>query len=100
MSAVRVALPSHLRALAGVGAETQVDLAGEPTIAALLDALEAAHPALKGTIRDRGTAARRPYMRFFAAGADLSHEDPGARLPAGVADGRDAFQIVGAIAGG
>ncbi len=100
MSVVRVALPAHLRTLAGVGPETRVELEGEPTIAALLDALEAAHPALRGTIRDRASAARRPYMRYFAAGRDLSHEAPGARLPAGVVGGQDPFQVVGAIAGG
>lgn len=101
MSVVRVALPPHLRTLAGVGPETRVELEGEePTIGALLDALEAAHPALRGTIRDRASAARRPYMRYFAAGRDLSHEAPGTRLPAGVVGGEDPFQVVGAIAGG
>lgn len=100
MSAIRVALPPHLRTLAGVGAEVSVEVAGTATIAAVLDALEAAHPALGGTIRDRATGARRPYIRYFAAGRDLSHEPVDAALPGAVARGEDAVQVVGAIAGG
>ena len=78
----------------------RVEVAGVPTIGALLDALEAAHPVLRGTIRDRATAARRPYMRYFAAGRDLSHQPADAPLPEGVVRGDDAFRVVGAIAGG
>jgi sulfur-carrier protein len=77
-----------------------VEVAGTATIAAALDALEAAHPALVGTIRDRQTGARRPYMRYFAAGRDLSHEPADARLPDAVVGGDGVLQVVGAIAGG
>jgi len=100
MTAVRVSLPPHLRDLAGVGAEVSIDVAGEPTPRAVLDALEARYPALRGTIRDHLTQARRPFVRFFACGEDLSHDSPDAPLPSGVSNGAEPFLVVGAIAGG
>ncbi len=102
MILVRVALPSHLRALAGVGvgAEVRLEVPDAPTLADAIDALEAAHPALCGTIRDRATGARRPYMRYVAGGRDLSHEPPGHLLPTSVVAGSEALRLIGAIAGG
>ncbi len=100
MSAVRVSLPPHLRDLAGVGPEVAIDVGGEPTPRAVLDALEARYPALRGTIRDHVTLARRPFVRFFACGEDLSHDSPDAPLPGAVAEGTEPFLVVGAIAGG
>ena len=99
--AVRVALPTHLRTLAGVGAEVVVEVPGDaPSIADALDALEAAHPALRGTIRDRRTRVRRPYMRYMACGRDLSHVDPAGALPGPVVAGEEPFIVIGAISGG
>jgi hypothetical protein len=100
VTSVRVALPSHLRTLAGVGAEVRVDVPGAPTITSVLDALEAEHPQLAGTIRDRTTKKRRPFMRYMACGEDLSHEPPDRPLPDAVARGEEALRLVGAIAGG
>lgn len=97
---VRVALPSHLRTLAGVGAEVAVEVPRAPTIADVLDALEAAHPALRGTIRDRRTGARRAFMRYFACGRDLSHDGDDSALPAAVVAGDEPFTVIGAISGG
>ena len=81
MTSVRVALPAHLRTLAGVGPEVRVAVPGPPTIRGVLDALESAHPALRGTIRDQASAERRPYMRYFACGRDLSHDPRTSRSP-------------------
>ena len=100
MTSVRVALPSHLRTLAGVEAEVSVAVPDAPTIADVLDALEAAHPRLLGTIRDRATGERRPFMRYVACGQDLSHEPPERRLPDAVAKGAEPLRLIGAIAGG
>ena len=100
MTAIRVALPPHLRTLAAVGPEVSLDVAGDPTIGSVLDALEDDHPALRGTIRDRATRERRPYMRYFACGRDLSHEPPDTALPEAVARGQEPLQVIGAIAGG
>jgi hypothetical protein len=97
---IRVRLPHHLRTLAGVGAEVEVDLEGPATQRAVLDALEAAHPVLVGTIRDRSTGTRRPFVRFFACENDLSNEHPDDRLPEAVATGVEPYLIVGAMAGG
>jgi hypothetical protein len=97
---VRVALPAHLRALAGTGPEVEVELAGEATIGALLDALEAAHPALAGTIRAHAGGPRRAYMRYHACGEDLSFTPDDAPLPDAVARGEAPFRVIGAIAGG
>ena len=97
---IRVVLPYHLRNLAKVGAEVTIDIEGQATQRSVLDALEARYPVLAGTIRDHVTKQRRPLLRFFACEEDLSHEPPDAPLPAKVADGAEAFFIVGAIAGG
>jgi sulfur-carrier protein len=98
--AIRVALPTGLRVLAGVDREVVVHLHGPPTQRSLLDALEADLPMLQGTIRDRVTKHRRPFIRFFACEQDLSHCPPEAPLPASVVEGTEAFMVVGAIAGG
>ena len=97
---VRVELPAHLRTLARVDGEVALDVRGEVTQRAVLDALEASYPVLRGTIRDHLTQRRRPFMRFFACAEDLSHEPPDAALPADVAAGREPFLVVGALAGG
>ncbi len=97
---IRIVLPYHLRALAQVGAEVQIDLAGPVTQRSLLDALESRYPALRGTIRDYATGQRRPMLRFFACDEDLSHEPPDALLPEAVASGAEPFFLVAAIAGG
>lgn len=99
---IRVALPTHLSALAGVEAETVVEVPrpGPLTARALLDALEARYPSLRGTIRDHDSGNRRPYMRYFAGKADLSHASPDAPLPERVATGDEVFRVLGAIAGG
>jgi hypothetical protein len=100
VSAIRVALPSHLRTLAGVGGEVVVQAGEAPTIDEVLDRLEAAHPALAGTVRDRQTRRRRPYMRYMACGRDLSHEPADAPVPDEVARGDEPLRLVGAISGG
>ena len=97
---VRVVLPAHLRTLARVDAEVKVDVEGPVTTRAVLDALEAAHPMLRGTIRDQVTHQRRAFLRFFACEQDLSHDSPDAPLPAAVAMGAEPFLVVGAMAGG
>jgi len=97
---IRVELPAHLRTLARVDGEVTLDIAGRVTRGALLDALEARYPALRGTIRDHVTAQRRPFLRFFACSRDLTHEPPDAPLPDAVASGAEPFLVVGAIAGG
>jgi hypothetical protein len=97
---VRVKLPYHLQNLARVGAEIQVNIDGTVTPRAILDALEARYPMLRGTIRDQATGQRRAFLRFFACQEDLSHESPDAALPAAVAEGKEPFIIMAAIAGG
>ena len=97
---IRVVLPHHLRTLASVGEEVRVDLEGPATVSALLDALEACYPVLRGTIREYETARRRPYLRFFACEEDLSHDPPDAQLPDAIRSGTEPFLIVGAISGG
>ena len=97
---IRVILPSHLRTLAHVGAEVQLDVEGPATQRSVLDALEARYPMLRGTIRDHVTHQRRPMLRFFACADDLSHEPPDAPLPDAVASGAEPFWVVGAVAGG
>jgi sulfur-carrier protein len=99
-SVVRVELPSHLRTLAGVGKEVVVEVDGEVSQRGVLDALEARYPVLGGTVRDRVSGRRRPFVRFFACREDLSHEPPDDPLPAAVAEGREPFIVLGAIAGG
>jgi hypothetical protein len=97
---IRVILPYHLRTLAGVSTEVQLEVAGPVTQRAILDALEARFPMLRGTIRDHGSDRRRPMLRFFACETDFSHESPDAPVPEAVASGAEPFWIVGAIAGG
>jgi hypothetical protein len=97
---IRVVLPHHLRTLARVDGEVQLEVESPVTLRAVLDALEARHPALRGTIRDHGTLTRRPFVRFFACKEDLSLEPPETPLPNAVASGEEPFLIVGAMAGG
>ena len=97
---IRVELPVHLRTLAEVGGEVELQVEGEATQRAVLDALEARYPMLRGTIPDHATHQRRAFLRFFACGEDLSLESPDAPLPEGVARGAEPFRIVGAMAGG
>jgi len=97
---VRVVLPAHLRALARVDGEVQLEVAGQVTQGAVLDALEARYPMLRGTIRDQRSGKRRAFVRFFACQQDLSHEPPQAPLPDAVASGAEPYLIVGAMAGG
>ncbi len=97
---IRVVLPAHLRALARVDGEAELDLCGEVTQSAVLDALEERYPMLRGTIRDPVTQRRRPFVRFFACQQDLSHETPEHTLPEAVISGSEPFLVVGAIAGG
>ena len=97
---IRVELPFHLRTLARVGGEVELEVAEPVTQRSVLDALEARYPMLRGTIRDHVTQQRRPFLRFFACAQDLSHEPPDAALPEPVATGAEPFLVVGAIAGG
>jgi hypothetical protein len=97
---IRVVLPQHLRTLAKVGGDVLLQVDGAVTQRSVLDALEAAYPMLRGTIRDHTTQQRRAFLRFFACGEDLSHDSPDAVLPDAVISGIEAFYIIGAIAGG
>ena len=97
---IRVILPAHLRKLARIDGEVNLRIEGRVTQRAVLDALEVHYPMLRGTIRDHVTQKRRPFVRFFACGQDLSHEDPDAPLPAAIAQGSEPYMIIGAIAGG
>lgn len=97
---IRVVLPTHLRTLAKVTREVELEIEGPITQRSVLNALEARYPMLRGTIRDHATQLRRPFVRFFACEHDLSHESPDSLLPEAVASGREPFYIVGAIAGG
>jgi molybdopterin synthase sulfur carrier subunit len=99
-TSVRVILPAHLRALARIQGEIRVDVSGEVTQRAVLDAVEAEFPMLLGTMRDRSTARRRPFVRFYACEEDLSHEEPDALLPERVVHGEEPFMVIGAMAGG
>ncbi len=97
---IRVVLPAHLRTLARVEGEVKVDVTGPVTPRSVLDALEAAYPMLRGTIRDHVTGRRRPFLRFFACELDVSHESPDLPLPDAVSAGREPFVVIGAMAGG
>jgi sulfur-carrier protein len=97
---IRVIIPQHLRTLAHVGSEVELELDGPLTLRSVLDALEARYPMLRGTIRDQVTQQRRPFLRFFACEEDLSHQSSDAPLPEAVASGKEPFIIIGAIAGG
>ena len=95
-----VVLPAHLRALAGVSGDVQLEIDGEVTRRSILDALESRYPMLRGTIRDHVAGERRPLLRFFACGEDVTHDSADAPLPAAIASGAEPFYIIGAIAGG
>ncbi len=97
---VRVVLPHHLRNLAQVGQEVSLEVGAPISVASVLSALEAAHPTLKGTIRDHATLKRRPFLRFFACGEDISLEPADNPLPASIASGEEPLLVIGAIAGG
>jgi len=97
---IRVVLPYHLRNLAKTGSEVQLSVTGEVTVQSILDAMEERYPMLAGTIRDHGTKQRRPFLRFYACGEDLSLAPPDTRLPDKVIAGEEPFQVIGAIAGG
>ncbi len=97
---IRVVIPYHLQRLAQTGPEVQINLEGPVTISSLLDALEVRYPMLRGTIRDHGTLQRRPFIRFYACGEDLSLESPDFSLPERIVSGQEAFLVLGAIAGG
>jgi molybdopterin synthase sulfur carrier subunit len=97
---IRIELPAHLRTLARVNGDVQVDISGAATLGAVLDALEARHPVLRGTIRDHVTLRRRPFVRFFACEEDFSHESPDTPLPNAVAIGAEPFLVIGALSGG
>jgi molybdopterin synthase sulfur carrier subunit len=97
---IRVILPHHLRTLAHVGTELELEVKGPVTQRSVLDTLEARYPMLRGTIREHDTQQRRPFLRFFACEEDLSHESPDAPLPDAVVSGAEPFLIIGAIAGG
>jgi sulfur-carrier protein len=99
-SRIRVKLPTHLRRLAGVDGEVMLDVPEPRTIEAVLDALEARYPVLRGAVRDRGTGTRRAFVRYFACEQDLSHQPANAMLPEPVAQGHEPFLVVGAMAGG
>jgi len=97
---IRVVLPQHLRALAHVGSEVQINVQGAATLRTILDAIEAEYPMLQGTIRDHITQERRPFLRFFACGEDMSHESPDMPVPEAVVSGAEPLVVIGAIAGG
>ncbi len=97
---IRVVLPAHLRTLARVGDEVAVEVAPAVTLGAVLDALEATYPVLRGTIRDHVTLKRRPFVRFYACEADLSHDPPDTPLPEAVVTGAEPFLVIEAMAGG
>ena len=97
---IRVILPHHLRTLARVDREVQLAVDAQATQRSVIDALEAQYPMLRGTMRDHTTQQRRPFVRFFACGQDLSHEPPDAVLPEAVTSGTEAFLVIGAMAGG
>ena len=97
---IRVVLPTHLKTLAKVNGEVQLDVEGPVTQSSILDALEAHYPMLRGTMRDQITHKRRPFVRFFACQQDLSHEAPETPLPAAIASGAEPFLVIGAMAGG
>ena len=97
---IRVALPLHLRTLAGVDGDIELDVQGEVTRRSILDALETRYPMLRGTIRDHVAGERRPFLRFFACGEDVTHEAADAPLPQAIASGAETFYVIGAIAGG
>jgi len=99
-SMIRVIIPYHLKSLASISGEVQLDVTGEVSLRSVLDALEARYPMLRGTIRDQQSGERRPMLRFFACEQDLSNDPPDTPLPAAIASGAEPLLVVGAIAGG
>jgi molybdopterin synthase sulfur carrier subunit len=97
---IRVAMPAHLRTLAGVSGDVTLEIDGEVTRRSILDALETQYPMLRGTIREHVSEERRPFLRFFACGEDVTHNSPDAPLPQEIASGAEPFYVIGAIAGG
>src|SRR5262245_27401459 len=97
---ILVVLPPHLRTLAGVSGDVQLEVDGEVTTRSILDALESRYPMLRGTIRDHVTGERRPFLRFFACGEDVTHEPADTPLPQAIISGAEPFYVIGAIAGG
>ena len=97
---IRVVMPAHLRTLAKVGSVVELEVASPVTLRSVLDTLEAQYPMLRGTVRDHVTQQRRPFIRFYACGQDISHDSPDTPLPDVVATGAEPFRIVGAMAGG
>ncbi len=97
---IRVVLPQHLRTLAGVNGEVRLDVDGSPTRSSVLEALEESYPVLRGTIREHGTGKRRDFIRFFACGRDITLDAADDPLPEEVAEGKEVFRVVGAMAGG
>ncbi|MGD8633554.1 MAG: MoaD/ThiS family protein [Anaerolineales bacterium] len=97
---IRVKIPHHLSVLAQVGTQVDIEIEGPVTLSAVLDELEVSYPVLRGTIRDHVTGQRRPFLRFFACGQDISHEPPDTLLPDEIISGTEPFLIIGAIAGG
>ena len=97
---IRVVIPTHLRRLANTGSEVEIQVGDPATLGAVLDALEARYPMLRGTLRDPVTKERRPFIRFFACGEDWSHEPADAPLPDEIATGKEPLRVVGAMAGG
>jgi hypothetical protein len=100
MTMIRVVMPAHLRTLAGVRGDVTVEIEGKVTRRSILDALETQYPMLRGTILDHVSGERRPFLRFFACGEDVTHESPDDPLPPEIASGAEPFYIIGAIAGG
>jgi hypothetical protein len=97
---IRVAMPAHLRTLAGVHGDVTVEVDGDVTRRKILDSLETQYPMLRGTIREHVSGERRPFLRFFACGEDITHNSPDDPLPQEIASGREPFYVIGAIAGG
>jgi len=97
---IRIVMPAHLRTLAAVSGEVTLEIEGEVTRQAILDGLEKRYPMLRGTIREHVSRERRPFLRFFACGEDVTHKDPNAPLPPEIASGAEPFYVIGAIAGG
>jgi len=97
---IRVAMPAHLRTLAGVNGDVTLEIEGEVTRRSVLDALEKQYPMLRGTIREHVSGERRPFLRFFACGEDITHNSPDDLLPQEIASGAEPFYVIGAIAGG
>jgi molybdopterin converting factor small subunit len=97
---IRVSMPAHLRTLAGVNGEVELEIEGDVTRRSILDALESRYPMLRGTIREHVSGERRPFLRFFVCGEDITHNSPDDPLPEEIVSGKEPFYVIGAIAGG